>query len=70
MANNLVSILVTKEKCNEIQFQYVFNGLLIVNSMMRTRNNALLIFSPPLITTKEDIDKALEIFQSILSKIS
>ncbi|MFX1338123.1 MAG: aspartate aminotransferase family protein, partial [Promethearchaeota archaeon] len=38
------------EKCNEVQFQSIFNGLLIATSMMRTRNNALLIFSPPLIT--------------------
>ncbi|MFX1340301.1 MAG: aspartate aminotransferase family protein, partial [Promethearchaeota archaeon] len=58
------------EKCNQIQYQCVFNGLLIATSMMRTRNNALLIFSPPLITTKEDIDNALEIFQDVLSKLS
>lgn len=58
------------EKCNEIQFKSIFNGLLIATSMMRTRNNALLIFSPPLITTREDVDKALEIFQGVLSKLS
>ena len=58
------------DKCNDIQIKSIFNGLIVGTSMMRTRNSAILLFSPPLITTKEDVDKALEIFQGVLSQIS
>ena len=57
------------DKCNTIQTMSITNGLIIGTSMMRTRNSSILIFSPPLITTKDDIDDALEIFQETISKL-
>ncbi|MFX0082403.1 MAG: aspartate aminotransferase family protein [Candidatus Hodarchaeota archaeon] len=56
-------------KCNRIQAMSVSNGLIIGTSMMRTRNSSILLFSPPLITSKDDVDRGLEIFQDAINQI-
>ncbi|MFB0561349.1 MAG: aspartate aminotransferase family protein [Candidatus Lokiarchaeia archaeon] len=54
----------------ELQVKSILNGLIIGHSAMRTRNSSILLFTPPLIVTKEEVDKALEIFQKIVSQSS
>ena len=57
-------------KCNKIQAMSISNGLIIGTSMMRTRNSSILLFSPPLITSKDDVNRALEIFQNVVTQIN
>ncbi len=54
----------------ELQVKSILNGLIIGHSAMRTRNSSILLFTPPLIVTREEVDKALEIFQNTISQSS
>ncbi|MFW9877581.1 MAG: aspartate aminotransferase family protein, partial [Candidatus Thorarchaeota archaeon] len=74
----LIGLEVVKDKdtkapdiriCNRIQAMSISNGLIIGTSAMRTRNSSILLFSPPLITSKDDVNRALEIFQSVITQI-
>jgi len=58
------------EKAEEICFKSIMNGLIIINSKWRARNSSIILFTPPLIVTKEDVDKALEIFQNVVTQSS
>lgn len=58
------------DKGRELQVKSIFNGLIIGHSAMRTRNSSILLFTPPLIVTREEVDRALEIFQKTISQSS